>query len=156
MKRKLNQLNGEIFNVNSGLERELNTLTSYSANSSMDLDPDNETLYSNFSCIIVYCLAFSFKVYNFSYESRLRDQGALWASRKMCQKCVTICHTNANVKGVSHALPRSSMLIKNKTEQQSGFNYFRKGVLEIRLSRMQRACQYCFTTQLAVKTQSKL
>ena len=69
MKRKLNQLNGEIFNVNSGLERELNTLTSYSANSSMDLDPDNETLYSNFSCITVYCLDVSFKVYNFSYES---------------------------------------------------------------------------------------
>ena len=81
--------------VNSGLERDLNTLTSYSANSSMNLGPNNETLYSKLSCIILCCLAVSFKEYNFSYESRLRDQGAFWTSGTICQKRVTI---SANAK----------------------------------------------------------
>lgn len=73
----------------------------------------------------------------------------------MSKVCHNLLHY-ANVKGVSHALPRSSMLIKNKTEQQSGFNYFRKGVLEIRLSRMQRACQYCFTTHVSSQNSVKI
>ena len=51
-------------------------------------------------CILTYsivcCLAVSFKEYNFSYESRLRDQGAFWANGTMCQKRVT---TSANAKG---------------------------------------------------------
>ena len=54
MKRKVHQLTEGISNANTGLENELSTLGTYSANRSLNMDMENEALYSDPSRIIVY------------------------------------------------------------------------------------------------------
>ena len=144
VKRKVHQLTEGILNANTGLDLELNTLGSYSANGSMNVGVENEALYSNpsritfcyatnslMSVISVTSLTYAIKELSGQVEQCVKSVSQLVQIQKTIQENVTPI--------VIDAYPRICMLMKNKTEPRLGSGYLPNRFSEIKHTRRAHA-----------------